>query len=481
MTTRDLARATRRFWPLVLVIFLLFLAIGGALSFLPTKKYQASAILFGQPTNAQALASGATNVTTIILPGIVQQVETKQFATLVRSVDPSSRNASLSADNAAGTGVLTIKATSTDPRTAANAAATEVMQHPITTQLKLTVLNPAVAPSSAYSPRKGPILIGCIVLGAILGVLAALLADVWRKRLTGATMIRETFGLTVIGEIARTRHIRREPAELFGDAGLIEIIEDYQRLRTTFELLARDYHTVAVTSWAQGEGKTSVTTNLGWVLASLGRPVTIVDFDLRRPAVHRRFNLEAQNGVGEIGLPRPRRTTRLIPGGDGATVSRMGDYGDPADNGREIAIPARLKSTDLPRLTVLTAGQPVEQPPRVIERAYPLIRESLQDRLLLIDTPPLLAAESAMIASMVDALVIVIDMKRRDPADLQAMLQVLKLANTRILGVVLNRVAGTTREQRPPGYYYASPSVTTKRLGEGRTAEPRLKLRDEGR
>jgi Mrp family chromosome partitioning ATPase len=52
--------------------------------------------------------------------------------------------------------------------------------------------------------------------------------------------------------------------------------------------------------------------------------------------------------------------------------------------------------------------------------------------------------------------VIVIDVRRREPGDLEAMLQVLKLTQTPILGVVLNRVRRAEVKGRASGYYYAS-------------------------
>jgi Mrp family chromosome partitioning ATPase len=183
---------------------------------------------------------------------------------------------------------------------------------------------------------------------------------------------------------------------------------------------------VAITSWTQGEGKTTVTANLGWVLASLGRDVTIVDLDLRRPSLHVPFGLDVTGGVGE-----------LAGGGS-----------------REWSAAVRPKPTGLPGLEVLTAGAPTDQPALAIETAFPTITQALEGRLVLIDTPPLVAAETALIASMVDALVIVIDVRRRGPAELEAVLQMLKLTQTTILGVVLNGVRRSRRERQTAGYYY---------------------------
>ncbi len=437
MTTSDITRALRRFWPLSVAVFLLLIGIGAAAAFVPKEKYQANALLFAEPTNPQALNSSAT-VVPLILPAIVEQVGTREFDNRLFSANPPARGATLSASNVAGTTVLTVTAESTDPQTAAiaaNAAANQLRLNPITSTLKLSLLNPAYPPTSASSPQKMPILLGCAVLGVILAMFAALGADAARKRVAGPEAIRERFGLTVLGEIGNSRQVRRTPAELFDQARSSETAEEYQRLRTSFSLLAKDYRTVAVTSWREKEGKTTVTANLGWMLASLGREVTIVDLDLRRPSMHVPFGLPMGNGVGELSShptvesARPRR----LPGGPGLDPVRR-----------------RMKPSGLAGLDILTAGTVTEESARVIEKVLPEIKQTFENRLVLIDTAPLVAAETALVASMVDALVIVIDMRRRQPAELDTLLQVLNLTQTAILGVVLNRVR---RHGRSVGYH----------------------------
>jgi Mrp family chromosome partitioning ATPase/capsular polysaccharide biosynthesis protein len=411
----------------------LFVLIGAAAAFLPQKRYRADALVFVQPTNLDSPNFGTATLD-LLVPTIIRQVETKRFADDVRNASGRDLgDASLTATNDPGTGVLTITAESNDPAAAAaaaNTAAGRLQANALSPAVRFSVLDPAVVPVSPASPRKGSILLGCVVLGLILGLFSAIGANRLRRRVTGADVIREEFGLTVLGEIpGRRRRLQRHPSELLGSGPQNEVASSYHRLRTSFELLSEDCQTIAVTSWGQGEGKTTVTTNLGWLLASLGRRVTLVDLDLRRPALHLPFDLEVSDGVADLGSRGPQLS--------GITV--------------------RSKPTDLPELEVITAGIPYEQPPRVIAAAFPIIARTLESRLVLVDTPPLVAAESAMIASMVDALVIVIDVRRRDPAELEALLQVIKLTRTRVLGVVLNRVRKAPHSRHVARYYRQPP------------------------
>ena len=429
MTLRDVVTAVRRFWPLVLTVVAGFVLIGIAAAYLPQERYTASTLMFVEPASQRSLEFGAAQSLDLLLPSIVEQAKTRRFFEQVRAASGDNLgDTSISATSEPGTGVLTISADSSSPQSAAlaaNLAARELSENRLSTAVKFTILDPAIVPEQPSSPKRKPILLACLVLGLILAVFAAIAANTLRRRVTGADVIRQNFGLTVLGEITRSRRVGRS-AMLARDGGPPEIVEEYHRLRTSFELLARDHRTVAVTSWTQGEGKTTVTANLGWMLASLGRQVTIVDLDLRRPSIHVPFGLDLVGGVADLSVGAKRR-------------SRM---------------TTRPKATELPGLEVLTAGVLHDEPAKVIEETFPTIAELLEDRLVLIDTPPLLAAETALIASMVDALVIVIDVRRRDPSELEALLQVLKLTQTTILGVVLNQVRRSSRQRQISDYYF---------------------------
>lgn len=429
MTVRDVVAAVRRFWPLCLVVLGGFLLLGIAAAYLPQERYTASTLMFVEPASAQSLDLGAQSLD-LLLPSIVAQAKTRRFNETVRAAASQDLgDTSITATSEPGTGVLTVTGDSSNPQLAAlaaNTAAAQLSEDRLSTAVRLSVLDPAVAPEAPSSPKRKPILLACLVLGAIVAVFAAIAANTLRRRVAGAETIRQGFGLTVLGEITRSRRIGRS-AMIARDGGPPEIVEEYHRLRTSFELLARDHRTVAVTSWTQGEGKTTVTANLGWMLASLGRQVTIVDLDLRRPSLHVPFGLELGGGVADLSA------------GGGKSRSRS---------------PARPKPTDLPGLEIFTAGVLHGEPAKVIEDTFPTITEMLDDQLVLIDTPPLLAAETALIASMVDALVIVIDVRRRDPSELEALLQVLTLTRTTILGVVLNQVRRTARQRQISDYYF---------------------------
>jgi capsular exopolysaccharide synthesis family protein len=63
---------------------------------------------------------------------------------------------------------------------------------------------------------------------------------------------------------------------------------------------AEGIRTVMISSAVSGEGKTSLTCQLGASLARAGQRTLIVDFDLRKPSLHELFGLPLTPGIREI-------------------------------------------------------------------------------------------------------------------------------------------------------------------------------------
>src|SRR5262249_32961112 len=101
----------------------------------------------------------------------------------------------------------------------------------------------------------------------------------------------------------KEREKEKRPDELKGSEQLPmtkprhSISEAYRSLRTALLLSsARQLRVIALTSAQSGEGKTATASNLAVVMAQLGRQVLLIDADLRKPRLHRVFNLSNREG-----------------------------------------------------------------------------------------------------------------------------------------------------------------------------------------
>src|SRR5262249_1330408 len=90
-----------------------------------------------------------------------------------------------------------------------------------------------------------------------------------------------------------------QPARLMAVDGRSVAAEAYRTLRTSVLLSAAGSppKIILVTSGRPGEGKTTTTCNVAISLAQLGASVLIVDCDLRKPAVHRVFDVGNNPGL----------------------------------------------------------------------------------------------------------------------------------------------------------------------------------------
>ena len=414
MELRDLVRALKRFRLPAVGVFAVVLALGLAAAFIPANKYRATATLLVEPSGDNVDFSDVEAVR-FLLPALAERVNTDAFHARVRQdVPPRFRDADveLSADVEQGTGLVRLTAEGHDPRAQqawANSGARTLIDQKVSQRIEISVLDPADLPTSPSSPRRVPILLGAALLGLILAVFAALAANALRREISDTEEIRDRFGLEVLAEIPQSRRFPETALELFNGQGDPRVVEAFQRLRTNLGIVSdRQSLAITVTSCGASEGKSTVTANLAWVLASLGPDVVAIDGDLRRPALHNYLQVDLENGLGN-----------LANGGDPGSVAQQ---------------------TGLPSLSVVAAGKTDRHPTEVLYSTLPRLLEAFEGKTILVDTPPMLGvSESTLVATMTHAVLLVIDGRQTARADLEQVLDDLRRANVRVLGAVVNR------------------------------------------
>jgi capsular exopolysaccharide synthesis family protein len=172
-------------------------------------------------------------------------------------------------------------------------------------------------------------------------------------------------------------------------------------------------------------------------MASAGDRVVIVDCDLRRPTQHQHLSVPREPGV----------TNYLMDDAD--------DY-------------ARYtRPTEIPTLTVMACGPIPPNPPDLI--GHPKFRALLAKLKadydwVIIDSPPIATlADSVVLASMSDLMIMVIKHNQNDRDLIRRSLKRLRDIDVRIAGAVLNAV---DLDQRYYGdYYYSGQGDDANRRG----------------
>ena len=189
-----------------------------------------------------------------------------------------------------------------------------------------------------------PLLILAISVGVGLGAGVAFLADLLEARVRTLAEIRKLVDLPLIGVIP---FIKDNQIVAAGTAGLLShqkprsaLAESYKTTRTNLEFLrrSRQAHVLLVASSLPGDGKTTTASNLAITLANTGRRVLLIDGDLRKPSLHRMFDVSRQGGLADALLSRESIDRLVQP----TFVNNL----DLLTTGRDVSNPAELLASD---------------------------------------------------------------------------------------------------------------------------------------
>jgi succinoglycan biosynthesis transport protein ExoP len=219
----------------------------------------------------------------------------------------------------------------------------------------------------------------------------------------------------------------------------------------TFSILLADTtkrsRSYVITSPSPGEGKTTVTSNLGVALSKSRLRVVLIDGDLRRPSLHRAFSVTNAFGLrnvlrGEVDLESVEANV-LAP------------------------------KTYLPNVSVIPSGEGSEDVVELLHSPHfgaLLARLSLDFDIVLIDTPPILhMADARVMAGQSDGVILVLQAgttSHRQAADAR---DVLDHDGVRLVGTVLNNYDESGSGGAYSSSYHAYGSSTSgEELGSAR-------------
>jgi succinoglycan biosynthesis transport protein ExoP len=225
------------------------------------------------------------------------------------------------------------------------------------------------------------------------------------------------------------------------------VSEAYRAFRTSLLLAsASSPKIIVITSSFAREGKTTTSVNLATVLAQMGKPVLLIDADLRRPRLQKVF-------PGKMNLGLVNYLAANIPLED------------------------TIQPTQVPNLSVVLSGPIPPNPSELLasDRMKHLI-EDLRSKyaFVIFDSPPVLAVTDAIVlAASADGVVLTVHGGHTPRELVQRSAERLRLSNIPVLGALLNNL-----DLHQYGYtyrksyydYYDSPETAEgrKQKAEGR-------------
>jgi capsular exopolysaccharide synthesis family protein len=425
-----LAIAGRR-WLTILLVLTASVGIAAVLSLRTTPTYdsQVSLLASTQSQNsAQAYQAGllaeervATYANLVASKPVAQQT-VKQLGLSESPVGLSER---ISAE--ASSSILTITVQDSDPAQAKRIASTtskvfvdyvkglESGQN-ASSPVQLSALGPASTPTEPSSPQPLRDISIAAVLGLVLGCGIALLRELMDNRLTDGEKVEDLAGAPVIGMIPDDSKASRRPVVRDGEPGSPRG-EALRSLRTNVRYLGigRSGRVCMVTSSVPGEGRTTTALNLAVMMSEAGQRVALVEGDLRRPQIHDYL--------------------RVVDPTVGLTTVLMGEL--------NLVEALQQPYPELP-LHVLASGEVPANPTELLQSdAAVTILGTLRDSYdaVIINAPPLnLFTDSALIASMSEATLLVVRHGHTTQEQVRRSMQRLQHVNAPLAGVVLTRV-----------------------------------------
>ena len=181
--------------------------------------------------------------------------------------------------------------------------------------------------------------------------------------------------------------------------------------------------TILITSVVQGEGKTTIASNLAEVCAIAHIPTLLLDADLRKPMVHQVFDIPRTPGVTDILMD---------------------------DNPASIPVIPTLVSD----LSLIPAGRPMKHTTEILgSPAFIRFMEKLksQFKLIIIDSPPVgIVADAGVLARKVDGIYLVVRAGHTNSRAVEKTVKNLKDLGGNVRGIILSRV----NARRDRYYYY---------------------------
>lgn len=217
-------------------------------------------------------------------------------------------------------------------------------------------------------------------------------------------------------------------ADAISEKSKFAIVESYKSARSNimFSLSAEDQKVFAVTSYAKGEGKSTVSANLAISFSKMERRVLLIDCDLRRPNLHNIFKVENTVGLSNV-------------------IGKMAVFED------------AVKHNVIPNLDIMPSGTIPPNPSELLcSPGFEKLVKGLIDEYdyIIFDTPPIgVVADALLLKDRVAGYVVVLRERSTTHGDIQKMLESIKLADTKILGFIK---VGCTQNKKSAGrgYYY---------------------------
>jgi len=301
------------------------------------------------------------------------------------------------------------------------------------------IIDKAVAPILAARPQVGLVVALSILLGGFVGIVIILLRSAMNPGVNDPAEVEQALGLATFASIPFSasqtklliglRRNRNTKAQLLAQCDPSDqAIESLRNLRASlhFAMLDAPNNIIMLTGPAPGLGKSFVSINLGYVLATTGKRVLVIDADMRRGRLHTYLGSDRGVGLSDYLTGKANLDAIAQRVGGGETVLDLITTGKLPPNPAELLLTEQL-------------GNLLAQAGKIYD-------------YVIVDTPPILAVtDAAIVGRHAGCNLLLLKAAAHPIRIIQESCDRLSKAGVNLRGVLFNQV-GAGRSARY-GYY----------------------------
>ena len=296
------------------------------------------------------------------------------------------------------------------------------------------LISSAKAPGAPAGPNRPLLFAFVLATAAVVGLLAAWLAEAWEDGLYSAEDVKRRLSLDCLALIPMAQPSRRSafqggfsPIDWILDQPFSSFSESFRTLKAALSLTGGQHRILAVASAYPGEGKTTTCLCLGRALARGGDgDVVVVDCDLRRRTINRLLAEAPRKGLIEVLAGELSLDDALVRDSGGLMVLPLGEQAPFSDD--------------------LLPQEAMDALLEALRRRF---------RITLLDTAPVhMAPETRALAAKADGVLFVARWRKTPAEAALTAIQSLQKADARIIGAALTQA--DLRHIGPRAYGYGS-------------------------
>ena len=293
--------------------------------------------------------------------------------------------------------------------------------------VRTSVLSRPKVPLSPVWPHLITVGLFASMIGLAAGLAVVYVQDRLEDHFRSPEELRQQLGIPVLAMVQEFEplpgagvdalHVHARPKAAESEA--------FRTLRTALSFTQDGVRSLVVSSSEPGDGKTTVAANLATAYAQSGKRTLLIDADMRRPGLTPLLDLWGPRGLSAV----LRQQTPIAE-----------------------AIAANLQPSVLENLDVLPSGPRAANPAELLsaQRFQELLAwaETSYDQIL-IDSPPALIADTAIIGRQADGVLLVVQPEKNPRRLVMRVAETFSTLQITVLGIVANRLS----RDNGKGYY----------------------------